>query len=73
MEGMEMMEMAVAVMIEAVAVYRRGRWFVSSISEVRIMWNITTRVKNPFGQIQYKLFFIMFFMNFCMSDLYLRY
>jgi hypothetical protein len=26
----------------AVAVYRRGRWFVSSVSEVRIMWNITS-------------------------------
>jgi hypothetical protein len=25
----------------AVAVYQRGHWFVSGISEVRIMWNIT--------------------------------
>jgi hypothetical protein len=23
------------------AVYRRGRWLVSNISDVRIMWNIT--------------------------------
>jgi hypothetical protein len=23
------------------AVYWRGRWFISSISDVRIMWNIT--------------------------------
>jgi hypothetical protein len=31
-----------AVMTEmAVAVYQRGRWFVSSVSGVRIMWNIT--------------------------------
>jgi hypothetical protein len=26
----------------AVAVYRRGRWFISSVSDVRIMWNITS-------------------------------
>jgi hypothetical protein len=25
----------------AVAVYRRGHWLVSSVSDVRIMWNIT--------------------------------
>jgi hypothetical protein len=37
-EGME----KTAVMMETVAVvYQRGRWFVSSVSEVRIMWNIT--------------------------------
>jgi hypothetical protein len=27
-----------------------------------------TRVKNPFRQIEYELFFMMFFMNFSMSD-----
>jgi hypothetical protein len=26
----------------AAAVYWRGHWFISSISEGRIMWNITT-------------------------------
>jgi hypothetical protein len=31
----------VAVTERAAAVYRRGHWFVSSISDVRIMWNIT--------------------------------
>jgi hypothetical protein len=32
-----------AVMMETMAaVYRRGHWFVSSVSEVRIMWNITS-------------------------------
>jgi hypothetical protein len=42
-------EMAVtietAVTIEmVVAVYQRGRWFISSVSEVRIMWNITVHI-----------------------------
>jgi hypothetical protein len=27
-----------------------------------------TQVKNPFRQIEYELFFMMFFMNSCMSD-----
>jgi hypothetical protein len=27
------------------AVYRRGCWFVSSVSDVRIMWNITMGMK----------------------------
>jgi hypothetical protein len=37
---------AVMALIEAavtervVAVYRRGRWFVSNVSDIRIMWNI---------------------------------
>jgi hypothetical protein len=31
------------VTIETVAaVYQRGRWLVSSVSEIRIMWNIKT-------------------------------
>jgi hypothetical protein len=32
----------VVVMIMAAAVYRRRRWFVSSVSDVRIMCNITS-------------------------------
>jgi hypothetical protein len=31
----------VAVTERAAAVYRRGRWFVSNVSDVRTMWNIT--------------------------------
>jgi hypothetical protein len=31
----------VAVTERAVAVYRRGRWFISNVSDVRTMWNIT--------------------------------
>jgi hypothetical protein len=30
-----------AVTERAVAVYRRGCWFISNVSDVRIMWNIT--------------------------------
>jgi hypothetical protein len=30
-----------AVTERAAAVYRRGCWFISSVSDVRIMWNIT--------------------------------
>jgi hypothetical protein len=33
----------VAVTERAVAVYRRGCWFVSNVSDVRTMWNITPR------------------------------
>jgi hypothetical protein len=38
-----------AVRIERMAaVYRRGRWFVSNVSDVRIMWNITPpKIINP--------------------------
>jgi hypothetical protein len=36
----EMAEMAEM----AAAVYQRGCWFVSSVSDVRIMWNITTLI-----------------------------
>jgi indole-3-glycerol phosphate synthase len=32
----------VAVTERAAAVYRRGRWFVSNVSDVRTMWNITS-------------------------------
>jgi hypothetical protein len=32
----------VALTERVVAVYWRGRWFVSSVSDVRIMWNITS-------------------------------
>jgi hypothetical protein len=32
---------AMLVMTTAVAVYRRGHWFVSNVSDVRTMWNIT--------------------------------
>jgi hypothetical protein len=32
---------ATLVMTTAVAAYRRGRWFISNISDVRTMWNIT--------------------------------
>jgi hypothetical protein len=46
---METTQMAVAVtaMMAAVteraaAVYRRGHWLVSNVSDVRIMWNITS-------------------------------
>jgi hypothetical protein len=28
---------------KAAAVYQRGRWLVSNVSDVRIMWNITTQ------------------------------
>jgi hypothetical protein len=35
---------AVAIMERAAAVYRRGHWFVSIVSDVRIMWNITMHV-----------------------------
>jgi hypothetical protein len=31
-----------AVTERAVAVYRRGHWFVSNVSDVRTMWKITT-------------------------------
>jgi hypothetical protein len=32
---------ATLVMMTAAAVYRRGCWFISNISDVRTMWNIT--------------------------------
>jgi hypothetical protein len=32
---------SVAVTERAAAVYRRGRWLISNVSDVRIMWNIT--------------------------------
>jgi hypothetical protein len=35
---------------------------------MRIFDPHATWVKNPFRQIEYELFFIMFFMIFCMSD-----
>jgi hypothetical protein len=42
-EGMAKM----AVMTETVvAVYRRGHWFISSVSEVRMMWNITPLISS---------------------------
>jgi hypothetical protein len=31
-----------AVTERAAAVYRRGRWFISNVSDVRTMWNITS-------------------------------
>jgi hypothetical protein len=31
-----------AVTEKVAAVYQRGRWLVSNISDIRIMWNITT-------------------------------
>jgi hypothetical protein len=31
-----------AVTERAAAVYRRGRWFISNISDIRTMWNITS-------------------------------
>jgi hypothetical protein len=39
-----------AVTERAAAVYRRGRWFVSSVSDVRIMWNITPPLKYDSAQ-----------------------
>jgi hypothetical protein len=30
------------IMTTAAVVYRRGRWFVSNVSDVRTMWNITS-------------------------------
>jgi uncharacterized membrane protein YeiB len=36
-----MAKLAAVTEMEA-AVYRRGRWFISSVSDVRIMWNITS-------------------------------
>jgi hypothetical protein len=35
-----------AVTERAVAVYRRGRWFVSNVSDVRTMWNITLLLRS---------------------------
>jgi hypothetical protein len=35
------MEKSAVVTEKAAAVYQRGRWLVSNISDVRIMWNIT--------------------------------
>jgi hypothetical protein len=32
---------SVAVTERAAAVYQRGRWLISNVSDVRIMWNIT--------------------------------
>jgi hypothetical protein len=37
------MEKSAVVTEKAAAVYQRGRWLVSNISDVRIMWNITVR------------------------------
>jgi hypothetical protein len=37
------MIMTVAVTERAAVVYRRKHWFVSNVSDVRIMWNITPR------------------------------
>jgi hypothetical protein len=35
-----------AVMTEKMAVvYQRGRWLISNVSDVRIIWNITTTPK----------------------------
>jgi hypothetical protein len=34
-------EKSAVVTEKAAAVYQRGRWLVSNISDVRIMWNIT--------------------------------
>jgi hypothetical protein len=34
----------VVVTEKAAAVYQRGRWLVSNVSDVRIMWNITAVV-----------------------------
>jgi hypothetical protein len=36
-----MIETAVAVMAKPEKAYWRGHWFISCVSEVRIMWNIT--------------------------------
>jgi hypothetical protein len=35
------MAKSAAVTERAAAVYRRGRWLISNVSDVRIMWNIT--------------------------------
>jgi hypothetical protein len=37
----------VVVTEKAAAVYQRGHWLVSNVSDVRIMWNITTRQPFP--------------------------
>jgi hypothetical protein len=34
--------MAAAVIMAAEIAYQRGRWFISSVSEIRIIWNITS-------------------------------
>jgi hypothetical protein len=35
------MEKSVVVTEKAAVVYQRGRWLISDVSDVRIMWNIT--------------------------------
>jgi hypothetical protein len=42
---------ATLVMTTAAAVYRRGRWFISNVSDVRTMWNITARTFEPMNKV----------------------
>jgi hypothetical protein len=41
-ETVALMVKLAAVTARAAAVHRRGCWFISNVSDVRIMWNITT-------------------------------
>jgi hypothetical protein len=48
-----------------------SRWLGRSLGLfklMRIFDPCATRVKNPFRQIEFKLFFVVFFMIYCMSD-----